>query len=203
MRVALGIHLDDIDLAIETYDLLSNRYFTHATPTLLNSSKIFSQLSSCFLLSVMEDSIDGIFETLKSCASISKHAGGLGLSLSNVRAANSPIMGAGTHGTSRGILPMIKVYAAMASYVDQSGKRPGALALYLEPWHADLMQFLELRKNQGNEEQRARNIFTALWIPDLFMKRVQADEMWTFMCPNQCPGLQDAYGQEFEDLYHK
>jgi len=203
MRVAIGIHKHDIDAAINSYQLLSQKYFIHATPTLFSSGHIFSQLSSCFLLSISEDSIDGIFDTLKDCAIISKYSGGLGLAISNVRSNGSQILGVGTKGFSRGIIPMIQVYASMTKYVNQAGHRPGALALYLEPWHADLMSFLELRRNQGNEDARARNIFTALWVPDLFMKRVEGDQMWTFMCPQKCPGLQDAYGDEFEALYEK
>lgn len=203
LRVAIGIHLGDVQSAIETYTLMSQKFFTHATPTLFNSCKIAPQLSSCFLLSVKSDSIDGIFDTVKQCAMISKYSGGLGLAISNVRANGSDIFGIGSKSISHGTIPMIKVFASTVQYVDQAGKRPGALALYMEPWHADLMDFIDLRKNQGDEAARARNIFTALWVPDLFMKRVEADAQWTFMCPNKCPGLQKAFGKEFEDLYEK
>jgi ribonucleoside-diphosphate reductase alpha chain len=200
MRVAVGIHKQDIDAAIETYHLLSERWFTHATPTLFNAGTPKPQMSSCFLLQVKEDSIDGIYDTLKQCAKISQSAGGIGLSIHNVRATGSYIKG--TNGTSNGIIPMLKVFNETARYVDQGGgKRKGSIAVYLEPWHADIFEFLDIRKNHGKEELRARDLFTALWIPDLFMKRVEKEELWSLMCPNECPGLSDVYGEEFEKLY--
>ncbi|KAF8385906.1 hypothetical protein PRIPAC_75048 [Pristionchus pacificus] len=202
MRVAIGIHGEDIDAAIETYDMMSERYFTHASPTLFNSGTCQPQMSSCFLLTMMDDSIDGIFETMKRCALISKSAGGIGLNVHNIRAKGSLI--AGTNGTSNGLVPMLKVFNNTAKYVDQGGnKRPGAFAIYLEPWHADIMEFLQLRLNTGSPDERARDLFYALWIPDLFMKRVEADAEWTLMCPKECPGLDDCYGEEFEKLYTK
>ena len=200
MRVAIGIHLDDIDEAIETYELMSKKIFTHATPTLFNSGTPKPQMSSCFLLQVQDDSIDGIYDTLKQTAKISQSAGGIGLSIHNVRATGSYIRG--TNGTSNGIVPMLKVYNDTARYVDQGGgKRKGSFAIYMEPWHADVFDFLDLRKNTGKEEMRARDLFYAMWIPDLFMKRVEEDGEWTLMCPNECPHLFDTYGQEFEKLY--
>jgi ribonucleoside-diphosphate reductase alpha chain len=202
MRVAVGIHQDDIDSVIETYNLLSERWFTHATPTLFNAGTPKAQLSSCFLLTMQEDSIDGIYDTLKQCAKISQSAGGIGVSIHNIRATGSYIKG--TNGTSNGIIPMLKVYNDTARYVDQGGgKRKGAFAVYLEPWHADVVDFLQLKKNHGKEELRARDLFYALWIPDLFMKRVEANEEWSLFCPNEAPGLSDCYGAEFEALYEK
>jgi ribonucleoside-diphosphate reductase alpha chain len=202
MRVAVGIHGSDIPAAIETYNLLSERWFTHATPTLFNAGTPKPQLSSCFLLTMQDDSIDGIYETLKQCAKISQSAGGIGLSIHNVRATGSYIKG--TNGTSNGIIPMLRVFNDTARYVDQGGgKRKGAFAVYLEPWHADIFEFLELKKNHGKEELRARDLFYAMWIPDLFMKRVKDDDVWTLLCPNECPGLADCYGEEFERLYEK
>ena len=200
MRVAIGIHKEDIEAAIETYELMSKKFFTHATPTLFNSGTPKPQMSSCFLLQMQDDSIDGIYDTLKQTAKISQSAGGIGLSAHNVRATGSYIRG--TNGTSNGIIPMLKVYNDTARYVDQGGgKRKGSFAIYLEPWHADVVDFLDLRKNTGAEEKRARDLFLALWIPDLFMKRVEEDGNWTLMCPNECPGLYDTYGDEFEKLY--
>ena len=202
MRVAVGIHLDDIPRVLETYNYLSDRFFTHATPTLFNAGTPNPQMSSCFLLAMKEDSIDGIYDTLKQCAVISKYAGGIGMSISNIRASQSYIRG--TNGTSNGIVPMLRVFNNTARYVDQGGgKRKGSIAAYIEPWHADIFPFLDLRKNHGNESDRARDLFYALWIPDLFMKRVQANGEWTLMCPNECPGLADCYGEEFEALYEK
>ena len=200
MRVAVGIHLDDIDSVIETYELMSKKYFTHATPTLFNSGTPKPQMSSCFLLTMKDDSIDGIYDTLKQTAKISQSAGGIGLSIHNVRATGSYIRG--TNGTSNGIVPMLRVFNDTARYVDQGGgKRKGSFAIYLEPWHADIYDFIELRKNHGKEEMRARDLFLAMWINDLFMKRVETDSTWTLMCPNECPGLSDVYGEEFEALY--
>jgi ribonucleoside-diphosphate reductase alpha chain len=200
MRVAIGIHLDDIDEAIETYELMSKKFFTHATPTLFNAGTPKPQMSSCFLLQMQDDSIDGIYDTLKQTAKISQSAGGIGLSIHNVRATGSYIRG--TNGTSNGIVPMLKVYNDTARYVDQGGgKRKGSFAIYMEPWHADVFDFLDLRKNTGKEEMRARDLFYAMWIPDLFMKRVEEDGAWTLMCPNECPHLFDTYGEEFEKLY--
>lgn len=202
MRVAVGIHMDDIPRVLETYSLLSQRYFTHATPTLFNAGTPNPQMSSCFLLCMKEDSIDGIYDTLKHCAVISKYAGGLGLALSNVRASASYIRG--TNGTSNGIVPMLRVFNNTARYVDQGGgKRKGSIACYLEPWHADIFPFLDLRKNHGDENQRARDLFYALWIPDLFMERVQANSTWTLMCPNECPGLDECHGDKFKELYER
>ena len=200
MRVAIGIHMDDIDSVLESYDLMSRQYFTHATPTLYNAGTPNPQLSSCFLLTMKEDSIIGIYDTLKQCAVISKYAGGVGLSVHNIRASNSYIRG--TNGSSNGIVPMLRVFNNTARYVDQGGgKRKGSFAIYLEPWHADIMEFLELKKNHGNEMERARDLFYALWIPDLFMKRVECNGEWSLFCPNEAPGLADVWGQEFEDLY--
>ena len=200
MRVAVGIHLNDIDAAIETYELMSKKYFTHATPTLFNSGTPKPQMSSCFLLATKDDSIDGIYDTLKQTAKISQSAGGIGLSIHNVRATGSYI--AGTNGTSNGIVPMLKVFNDTARYVDQGGgKRKGSFAIYVEPWHADIFDFLDLKKNHGKEEMRARDLFYAMWIPDLFMKRVEADANWTLMCPNECTGLFTTHSEEFEKKY--
>ena len=202
MRVAIGIHKDDIDGAIETYDLMSKRYFTHATPTLFNAGTPKPQMSSCFLISMKDDSIDGIYDTLKQCSKISQSAGGIGLSIHNVRATGSYIRG--TNGTSNGIVPMLRVFNDTARYVDQGGgKRKGSFAMYIEPWHADINDFLDLKKNHGKEEMRARDLFYALWIPDLFMERVRDNGDWTLMCPNECPGLYDTYGATFNALYTK
>lgn len=202
MRAAVGIHGEDIESAIETYNLMSEKWFIHATPTLFNAGTPKPQLSSCFLLSATEDSISGIFETLTRCAKISQSAGGIGLSIHNIRAKGSYIKGTG--GTSNGIIPMLRVYNDTARYVDQGGgKRKGAFAVYLEPWHADVFEFLDLKKNHGKEELRARDLFYAMWIPDLFMERVKQDGEWSLFCPNECPGLYDTYGGEFEALYHK
>src|SRR6056300_385618 len=202
MRVSIGIHLDDIESALETYELMSKRYFTHATPTLFNSGTPKPQMSSCFLLTMKDDSIDGIYDTLKQTAKISQSAGGIGLSIHNIRATGSYI--AGTNGTSNGIVPMLRVFNDTARYVDQGGgKRKGSFAIYVEPWHSDIYEFLDLKKNHGKEEMRARDLFYAMWIPDLFMERVEKNEEWTLMCPNECPGLFDCHGKEFEDLYTK
>ena len=202
MRVSIGIHIDDLDSALETYELMSKKYFTHATPTLFNAGTPKPQLSSCFLLTMQEDSIDGIYNTLKQTAKISQSAGGIGLSAHNIRATGSYI--AGTNGTSNGIVPMMRVFNDTARYVDQGGgKRKGSFAMYLEPWHADVFSFLDLKKNHGAEELRARDLFYAMWIPDLFMKRVEADAEWTLMCPNECPDLYKTHGDEFEKLYHQ
>ncbi len=202
MRVSVGIHLDDIDAALETYELMSKRYFTHATPTLFNSGTPKPQMSSCFLLTMKDDSIDGIYDTLKQTAKISQSAGGIGLSIHNIRATGSYI--AGTNGTSNGIVPMLRVFNDTARYVDQGGgKRKGSFAIYVEPWHADIFDFLELKKNHGKEEMRARDLFYAMWTPDLFMKRVEEDGKWTLMCPNECPDLYNVHGEEFEALYQK
>ena len=202
MRASVGIHGDDITSAIETYHLMSEKWFIHATPTLFNAGTPKPQLSSCFLLSMVDDSIQGIFETLSRCAKISQSAGGIGLSIHNIRATGSYIKGTG--GTSNGIIPMLRVFNDTARYVDQGGgKRKGAFAVYIEPWHADIMEFLELKKNHGKEEQRARDLFYALWICDLFMERVKNNENWSLFCPNEAPGLCDTYGGEFEALYHK
>ncbi|KAK3576877.1 hypothetical protein CHS0354_012932 [Potamilus streckersoni] len=202
MRVSVGIHRDDIKAAIETYNLLSEKWFTHASPTLFNSGTCRPQLSSCFLLTMHSDSIEGIYDTLKQCALVSKSAGGIGLNVHCIRATGSYI--AGTNGISNGLLPMLRVYNNTARYVDQGGnKRPGAFAIYLEPWHADIFDFLDCKKNTGKEEQRARDLFYALWIPDLFMKRVESNADWTLVCPAECPGLADVWGDEFEKLYEK
>ena len=200
MRVAVGIHKEDIASAIETYNLMSERWFTHATPTLFNAGTPKPQMSSCFLLQMQDDSIEGIYNTLKQTARISQSAGGIGLSIHNVRATGSYIKG--TNGTSNGIIPMLKVFNETARYVDQGGgKRKGSIAVYIEPWHADIYQFLDIRKNHGKEEARARDLFTAMWISDLFMKRVEAEGEWSLFCPNEAPGLGDCWGDEFEALY--
>lgn len=200
MRVSVGIHMNNIDAAIETYNLMSEKLFTHASPTLFNSGTGRPQLSSCFLLAMKDDSIEGIYDTLRQTALISQSAGGIGLSIHNIRAKGSAIKG--TNGTSNGIVPMLKVFNDTARYVDQGGgKRKGAFAIYLEPWHADIFDFLEMKKNTGKDEQRARDLFYAMWTPDLFMKRVEADGMWSLFCPHECPGLSDTYGAEFEALY--
>jgi len=201
MRVAVGIHKEDIESAIETYNLMSDRWFTHATPTLFNAGRPRSQLSSCFLLTMADDSIEGIYETLKRCALISKYGGGIGLSVQNIRASGSTIDG--TSGACTGLLPMLKNFNATATYVNQGGKRPGAFAIYLEPWHSDIFEFVQMRLNVGPEEQRCRDLFLGLWIPDLFMKRVESDGEWFLMSPDECPGLVDAWGDAFEDLYSK
>lgn len=202
MRVSVGIHKEDIESAMETYNLMSERWFTHATPTLFNAGTPKPQLSSCFLLTMKGDSIDGIYDTLKQTALISQSAGGIGLSIHNVRATGSYIRG--TNGTSNGIVPMLRVFNDTARYVDQGGgKRKGSFAIYLEPWHADIFEFLDLKKNHGKEELRARDLFYAMWIPDLFMKRVEAEGEWSLFCPNECPGLADTYGAAFEILYTK
>ncbi|MDG1053663.1 MAG: ribonucleoside-diphosphate reductase subunit alpha [Flavobacteriaceae bacterium] len=202
MRVSVGIHMDDIDSVLETYELMSKRFFTHATPTLFNSGTPKPQMSSCFLLAMQDDSIDGIYDTLKQTAKISQSAGGIGLSIHNVRATGSYI--SGTNGTSNGIVPMLRVYNDTARYVDQGGgKRKGSFAIYIEPWHADIFDFLDLRKNHGKEEMRARDLFYAMWTPDLFMKRVEADAEWTLMCPNECPDLYKCHSDEFDALYTK
>ena len=200
MRVAVGIHHENIEKAFETYDLMSQGYFTHATPTLFNSGTPTPQMSSCFLLTMQDDSLVGIYDTLKQCALISKSAGGIGLSIHHIRSKGSYIKG--TNGESNGIVPMLRVFNDTARYVDQGGgKRKGSIAIYLEPWHPDIIQFLDLRKNHGKEELRARDLFYALWTPDLFMERVEQNADWSFFCPNECPGLQDAYGEEFKQLY--
>jgi ribonucleoside-diphosphate reductase alpha chain len=202
MRVAVGIHGEDIAAVIETYNLLSEKWFTHATPTLFNAGTPKPQMSSCFLLTVKEDSIDGIYDTLKQCAQISQSAGGIGLSIHHVRATGSYIRG--TNGVSNGIVPMLRNFDMTARYVDQGGgKRKGSFAIYLEPWHADVFDFLNLKKNHGKEEMRARDLFYAMWVPDLFMKRVESNGEWSLFCPNECPGLYNAYGDDFEKLYEK
>ncbi len=200
MRVAVGIHKNDLESVIETYNLMSERWFTHATPTLFNAGTPKPQLSSCFLLEMQDDSIDGIYNTLKNCAKISQSAGGIGLSIHNIRATGSYIRG--TNGTSNGIVPMLRVFNDTARYVDQGGgKRKGSFAIYLEPWHSDIFDFLELKKNHGKEELRARDLFFALWIPDLFMQRVEEDGEWSLFCPNEAPGLAECYGKKFDELY--
>ncbi|KIA91767.1 ribonucleoside-diphosphate reductase [Pedobacter kyungheensis] len=202
MRVSVGIHKEDIESAIKTYNLMSERWFTHATPTLFNAATPKPQMSSCFLLTMQDDSIEGIYDTLKQTAKISQSAGGIGLSIHNIRATGSYI--GGTNGTSNGIIPMLRVFNDTARYVDQGGgKRKGAFAIYLEPWHADVFEFLDLRKNHGKEEMRARDLFYALWINDLFMQRVKDNGDWTLFCPHEAPGLADCFGKEFEDLYTK
>ncbi len=202
MRVSVGIHRGDIDAAIKTYNLMSEGWFTHATPTLFNSGTPKPQMSSCFLLTMKSDSIEGIYDTLKSCAQISQSAGGIGLAIHDIRATGSYIKG--TNGASNGIVPMLRVFNDTARYVDQGGgKRKGSFAMYIEPWHADVFDFLDLKKNHGKEEQRARDLFYALWIPDLFMKRVKENGDWTLMCPHECPGLSDSHSAEFEALYTK
>lgn len=200
MRVSVGIHKNDIESALATYNLMSEGWFTHATPTLFNAGTPKPQMSSCFLLTMKEDSITGIYDTLQQCAKISQSAGGIGLSIHNIRATGSYIKG--TNGTSNGIVPMLRVFNDTARYVDQGGgKRKGSFAIYIEPWHADVFDFLDLKKNHGKEEQRARDLFYALWMPDLFMERVEENGDWTLMCPNECPGLSDAYGADFKKLY--
>ena len=212
MRVALGIHCTNLQnatkdeenqrlqAAFETYHLMSQGFFAHASPTLFHSATTHPQLSSCFLVQMSDDSIAGIYDTLKRCAVISKAAGGIGLSVHNIRARGTPIQG--TRGVSNGLIPMLRVYDVTSRYVDQGGgKRPGAFAVYLEPWHADILDVLNLKKNHGKEEQRARDLFYGLWIPDLFMKRVENDEMWSLMCPHQCPGLHECHSEEFEKRY--
>lgn len=202
MRVSVGIHKNDIEAAIKTYNLMSEGWFTHATPTLFNAGTPKPQMSSCFLLTMKEDSITGIYDTLSQTAKISQSAGGIGLAIHDIRAKGSYIKG--TNGTSNGIVPMLRVFNDTARYVDQGGgKRKGSFAMYLEPWHADVFDFLELKKNHGKEEQRARDLFYALWIPDLFMERVESNGDWTLMCPHECPGLSDSYGEEFRALYTK
>ena len=200
MRVAVGIHGDNIPRVKETYNLMSQKYFTHATPTLFNAGTKNPQMSSCFLVAMKDDSIEGIYETLKECAHISKWSGGIGIHCSNIRANGTRIKG--TNGVADGIVPMLRVFNNTARYVNQGGgKRKGSFAIYLEPWHADVMDFLELRLNQGDEEMRCRDLFTAMWIPDLFMEKVEKDEEWHLMCPHECPGLPDVYGEEFNELY--
>jgi len=200
MRVAVGIHGDDLPRVRETYDLMSQKFFTHATPTLFNAGTPRPQMSSCFLVAMKDDSIEGIYDTLKECAQISKWSGGIGIHCSNVRANGSPIKG--TNGVADGIVPMLRVFNNTARYVNQGGgKRKGSFAIYLEPWHADIMEFLELRLNQGDEEMRCRDLFTAMWIPDLFMEKVEKDEDWHLMCPSESPGLPEVYGEEFNELY--
>ena len=200
MRVAVGIHGDDLPRVRETYDLMSHKYFTHATPTLFNAGTKNPQMSSCFLVAMKDDSIEGIYETLKECAHISKWSGGIGIHCSNIRASGSRIKG--TNGVADGIVPMLRVFNNTARYVNQGGgKRKGSFAIYLEPWHSDVMEFLELRLNQGDEEMRCRDLFTAMWIPDLFMEKVEKDEDWHLMCPNESPGLPDVYGEAFNELY--
>lgn len=202
MRVSVGIHMNDIDKVLETYDYLSKKFFIHASPTLFNAGTTRPQLSSCFLLQMTDDSIEGIYDTLKRCAVISKSAGGIGLSVHNIRATRSYIRG--TNGTSNGIVPMLRVFNDTARYVDQGGgKRKGAFAIYLEPWHADIFEFLDLRKNHGKEESRARDLFYGLWIPDLFMKRVEMNGKWSLFCPNEAKGLADCFGKEFDDMYEQ
>ena len=200
MRVALGIHKEDIQAAIETYNLMSEKWFIHATPTLFNAGTPKPQMSSCFLLSMTEDSIAGIFDTLKRCALISQSAGGIGVSIHNIRSTGSYIKGTG--GISNGIIPMLRVFNDTARYVDQGGgKRKGAIAVYIEPWHSDIFDFIDIRKNHGKEEMRARDLFPALWIPDLFMQRVEADQMWSLFDPNEAQGLYEVYGEKFNELY--
>jgi ribonucleoside-diphosphate reductase alpha subunit len=201
MRVSIGIHGHDIDRVLETYEAMSKGLFIHATPTLFNAGTHRPQMSSCFLIANKEDSIDGIYNTVKECAQISKWAGGIGLHIHDVRANKSHIRG--TNGTSDGIIPMLRVYNSTARYVNQAGRRKGSIAVYLEPWHADILDFLEIRLNQGDEEARCRDLFTAMWIPDLFMKRVERGEKWSLFCPDNARGLSDVYGKEFEDLYEK
>jgi len=199
LRVAIGIHGDDLKRVKETYDLMSQKYFTHATPTLFNAGTLRPQLSSCYLIAMENDSLGGIYNTLTDCAHISKWAGGIGLHIHNIRAKGSLIRG--TNGASTGIVPMLRVFNSTARYVDQGGRRNGSFAIYLEPWHADICDFLELKKNHGDEELKARDLFYALWIPDLFMKKVKANEDWCLFCPDECPGLSDVYGNDFDSLY--
>jgi ribonucleotide reductase alpha subunit len=199
MRVAIGIHGNNLIAVKETYDLMSQKFFTHATPTLFNAGTPRPQLSSCFLVAMEEDSLDGIYNTLHDCAKISKWAGGVGLHIHNIRSNNSSIYG--TNGKSNGIVPMLKVFNDTARFINQGGKRNGSFAIYLEPWHPDIEDFLEMRKNHGDEEARARDLFYALWIPDLFMERIKENGTWSLFCPNECPGLSDVYGQDFTKLY--
>ncbi|KAG0576264.1 hypothetical protein KC19_5G067700 [Ceratodon purpureus] len=200
MRVSVGIHKENVEAALKTYHTMSQRWFTHASPTLFNAGTPRPQMSSCFLVCMKGDSIEGIYDTLKECAVISKSAGGIGLSVHNIRATGSYIRG--TNGTSNGIIPMLRVFNDTARYVDQGGgKRKGAFAVYLEPWHADIFDWLDLRKNHGKEESRARDLFYGLWISDLFMRRVQDNGVWSLFCPNEAPGLADCWGEEFEKLY--
>ena len=201
MRVALGIHGNDIKDALETYDAMSQKMFLHATPTLFNFGTMREQGSSCFLLHMNDDSIQGIYDSLSECASISKYAGGIGIHIHNIRGKNSVIRG--TNGNSDGIIPMLRVFNSTARYVNQSGKRNGSIAIYLEPWHCDVEQFLDLKKNHGNEEERARDLFYGLWIPDLFMERIKANQKWSLMCPDQCKNLADVYGDDFKTLYEE
>ena len=201
MRVSLGIHGNDFKDALNTYEMMSQQYFIHATPTLYNAGTPRPQCSSCFLVAMEDDSIDGIYETIKQCALISKWSGGIGCHIHNIRSENSRIRG--TNGVSTGIIPMLRVFNNTARYVNQGGKRNGSFAMYLEPWHPDIEQFLKLKRNHGNEEERARDLFYALWIPDLFMKRVEENGKWSLMCPDECPGLHETYGDEFERLYLK
>ena len=201
MRVSIGIHGDDLKSVCNTFILMSEKYFTHATPTLFNAGTPRPQLSSCYLISMESDSLDGIFNTLKECANISKWAGGIGLHIHNIRAAGSLIRG--TNGSSSGIVPMLRVFNNTARYIDQGGRRNGSFAVYLEPWHADIVDFLDLKKNQGDEEMRARDLFYAIWVPDLFMEKIKTDEEWCLFCPDECPGLADVYGAEFKALYQK
>jgi len=201
MRVAIGIHGNNMDAVKETYDLMSQKYFTHATPTLFNAGTPRPQLSSCYLIAMESDSLDGIYNTLKDCANISKWAGGIGLHIHNIRGSNSLIRG--TNGKSTGIVPMLKVFNDTARFINQGGKRNGSFAIYLEPWHPDVEDFLEMKKNHGDEEMKARDLFYALWIPDLFMERVKENGKWSFFCPNECPGLSDVYGDAFKELYEK
>jgi len=201
LRVSVGIHGADIDKVVATYNLMSQKYFTHATPTLFNAGTLKPQLSSCYLIAMESDSIDGIFNTLKECANISKHAGGIGVHVHNIRAAGSHIRG--TNGTSNGMVPMLRVFNNTARYIDQGGKRNGTIAVYLEPWHADITHFLEMKMNHGDEDAKGRDLFYALWVPDLFMSRVKANAEWSLFCPDECPGLSDVYGDEFDALYSK
>jgi ribonucleoside-diphosphate reductase subunit M1 len=202
MRVALGIHGDDLSSAFKTYDLMSSKYFTHATPTLFNAGTPRPQLSSCYLVQMKEDSIEGIYDTLMTCARISKSAGGVGVSFQKIRGSGSYI--AGTNGTSNGIVPMLRVFNDTARFVTQGGgKRNGNFAMYLEPWHIDVFDFLDMRKNNGAEEMRARDLFLGLWVPDIFMRRVEENGEWSLFCPNEAPGLDKCYGDEFDQLYVK
>jgi ribonucleoside-diphosphate reductase alpha chain len=201
LRVSVGIHGSDLCKVRTTYDLMSQKYFTHATPTLFNAGTLKQQLSSCYLIAMESDSIDGIFNTLKECANISKHAGGIGVHIHNIRASGSHIRG--TNGVSNGLVPMLRVFNNTARYIDQGGKRNGTIAVYLEPWHADIAHFLEMKMNHGDEDTKGRDLFYALWVPDLFMRRVKADAEWSLFCPDECPGLSDVYGDEFDALYAK
>jgi ribonucleoside-diphosphate reductase alpha chain len=199
LRVSVGIHGSDIDKVVTTYNLMSQKYFTHATPTLFNAGTLKPQLSSCYLIAMESDSIDGIFNTLKECANISKHAGGIGVHVHNIRASGSHIRG--TNGVSNGLVPMLRVFNNTARYIDQGGKRNGTIAVYLEPWHADITHFLEMKMNHGDEDAKGRDLFYALWVPDLFMARIKANAEWSLFCPDECPGLSDVYGDEFDKLY--